>query len=222
MMFNGFLKGLSPRFLYELPSRLKTHLRRSNPEELGEKDAAWYDRYYSQFRGKREHYSKSEYYFLWAVIADRMVRAGTRSILEIGCGRGRMATLLRDKGFTEYTGFDFSAEQIGVARQDCPEFRFEVANAFDTDLYDRCFYDTTICTEILEHVRDDIEILRKIRPGTRFYGSVPNFPFVSHVRCFADEKEVAERYGAFFRNFQIDTFPLKPGKIIYILSGVKI
>ncbi|MCF7669444.1 MAG: hypothetical protein K9N48_06690, partial [Verrucomicrobia bacterium] len=42
-------------------------------EEWGEKPPEWYDAVYAEISDYRYHYTKSKYYFLWAVIVDRMV-----------------------------------------------------------------------------------------------------------------------------------------------------
>ena len=34
-----------------------------------------------------------------------------------------------------------------------------------------------------------------MEPGAKFLGSVPNFPFTSHVRHFRSERDVLSRYG---------------------------
>jgi hypothetical protein len=57
----------------------------------GEKGAEWYDASFERGRHWRRHYTESPYYFIWTVIADRVLRAGGRSILEIGCGSGQLA-----------------------------------------------------------------------------------------------------------------------------------
>jgi len=45
-------------------------------------------------------------------------------------------------------------------------------------------------TEFLEHIEHDLDVIRFIRPRTYFVGTVPNFPYVSHVRHFQDCDEV--------------------------------
>lgn len=71
-------------------------------EEEGEKGPKWYDAAFERSDHYRRHYSQSPYYFLWTVIADRIVRAKVEPILEIGCGPGQLACLLRDKGISKY------------------------------------------------------------------------------------------------------------------------
>lgn len=188
-----------------------------------EKRPEWYDASFEQSTHWRSHYSESEYYFLWAVIADRIVRENVESILEIGCGTGQLACLLRDKGICKYYGFDFSAKRIEQAKQVCPEFSFSLQDAFETDLFTTTDYEAVICTEFLEHVERDIEVLSRIRSNTIFYGTVPNFPFTSHVRYFQSESEVISRYKRYFTNLHVDVFLSNAsGKIFYLLEGKKI
>lgn len=194
--------------------------RKTRDETAGEQDPDWYDASFEEADHWRSHYSESPYYFLWTVIADRVLRARARSVIEIGCGPGQLACLLRDKGIASYHGLDFSPRRIEQARGVCPEFAFSIADVFQTDLLNSCDYDTAICTEVLEHVEGDLELLRRIRSGTRFYGTVPNFPYTSHVRHFTSEAEVLARYKECFTELRVDAFFANAaGKTFYVLDG---
>ena len=189
-------------------------------EVKSEKDAIWYDKSFDKSNIWKKHYSLSDYYFLWTVIADRIARSGNKSILEIGCGSGQLACLLRDKGVKNYHGFDFSFKRIEQAKKICPEFDFSQQDALKTDLFTTYDYNATVATEFLEHVEGDIDVLNRIRSGTTFYGSVPNFPFTSHVRYFNNESEVIIRYKRCFQSLSVDSFLANErGSILYLIEG---
>ena len=142
-------------------------------------------------------------------------------MLDIGCGVGGLATLLRDKGLEGYCGVDFSAVRLAQARKICPEFRFVEADAFTTDLFETLDYDAVLSLEFLEHVERDIEILNKIKSGTRFMGTVPNFPHASHVRHFQDIEQVRTRYQQCFESLSVDWLvENEQGKTFYLLDGL--
>jgi len=205
------------RFVYRSlkPSRHEV------PDERA-RDADWYDARYASEEAYRIHYTATSYYFLWCVVAERMEQAGVGSVLEIGCGSGQFACLLRDRGMERYWGFDASRAAVELARSTCPQYEFFVANALQTDLYTRLHYDAAICMEVLEHIEEDLDVLRNIPQGTTFFGTVPNFPYVSHVRHFADCAEVAERYGALFQDFRVDALLANErGKRYFLFQGVK-
>jgi 2-polyprenyl-3-methyl-5-hydroxy-6-metoxy-1,4-benzoquinol methylase len=190
-------------------------------QEEGEKSSEWYDASFENADHWKYHYSLSNYYFLWAVISDRIVRAGIDSVLEIGCGPGQLACLIRDKGVKKYHGFDFSPKRIEQANKACPEFTFSQQDAFKTDLFTTCDYRSVICTEFLEHVKGDLEVLKRIRSGTKFYGTVPNFPYTSHVRHFRDGHDVLARYEQCFEELHVDTFLANNRSVIYyLLEGI--
>ena len=192
----------------------------SNQKELGEKGSEWYDISYDKTDHYKRHYSLSPYYFLWTVISDRIARAGVDFILEIGCGTGQLACFLRDNGTKQYHGFDFSSKRIAHAIKTCPEFAFSLQDAFQSNLYTTYNYDAVICTEFLEHVERDVEILNRLRSGALFYGTVPNFPYISHMRHFKSKHEVIHRYGRFFENLQVDSFLANNrDKKFYLLEG---
>jgi SAM-dependent methyltransferase len=192
-------------------------------EPEGEKGKEFYDRTFDADDHWKMHYTEVGEYVCWTVIIDRLRGMGTRRLLEVGCGSGQLASAIRDAGILEsYCGFDFSPHRLEHARQVCPDFRFEIADAFETDLYERCEYDSALSTEFLEHVERDLWVLSRLKTGTRFIGTVPNFPFVSHVRHFQSSEEVAARYGSLFHSFSVTPLRLNSkGKMYYLIQGVR-
>jgi SAM-dependent methyltransferase len=224
LISNAF-KQITPPILFQsLKTLSKSFQSRNNSiianSSLDEKSADWYDQSFLANEHWRLHYTQSRYYFFWTVIADRLSKAKVNSVLDIGCGPGQLACLLRDKGLKNYIGIDFSEKRIEWARLNCPEFRFVITDVFQTNIFEEYCYDAVICTEFLEHVERDIEVIRKVRTNTLFYATVPNFPFVSHVRHFNSEREVTDRYAQYFRHFYVDSFlASENGKQYYLLEG---
>jgi len=220
-MIKNALRQITPPVIWKIAEHFTSNHR--SPVHGEQKDSKWYNVYYAQFRDVKQHYASSPYYFMYAVLADRILRANHTTLLEIGCGRGRLPNILRHQNFKNYVGFDFSREQLKIAQRNCPEFSFLYADAFTTDLYDTVPYDAVVCTEFLEHVEGDLEIINKVRKGVRFYGSVPSFPFESHVRHFSSTNEVEQRYSSLFLNFCVIPYFFKSEKqIIYIFEGITI
>ena len=192
-------------------------------EGSGEKSKEWYDRAFDSYESHRKHYTEHSKLFLWSVIADRLMFAEIRSIVDIGCSSGQFSHLLYEKGFKEYCGIDFSRKRIEWAKKNCPQFTFISADVFETDIFEKMHYDAVICIEFMEHIERDIEVIKRIRKNTRFYGTVPNFPYTSHVRHFNNSKEVYDRYSKYFREFSITSFIAdKKGKTFYLFQGIKI
>jgi 2-polyprenyl-3-methyl-5-hydroxy-6-metoxy-1,4-benzoquinol methylase len=206
-----------------LGSRLGLMTDWSAPVINGQQAAGWYDKAYERTAVYHCPYPQSWYYFLWTVIADRIRRAGIRSVLEIGCGPGQLAALLFDQGITNYVGLDFSEKAIGMARRNCPQGRFVIADARSSDVYELVEHEALICTEVLEHVQDDLAIVSRFLPGTRCVCSVPNFPAESHVRHFRDAAEVAQRYQRFFGDFDVATLkgPRRPTQEFFLFDGIR-
>ncbi|MDY7020466.1 MAG: class I SAM-dependent methyltransferase [Cyanobacteriota bacterium] len=219
----NLLKDLLPPLLYRSLKSLKPNHPSEGKPFLGEeKSAEFYERQFINEERWKTHYTESGYYPLWSVLADRLVHSGTQSILDIGCGSGQMARLLRDKNIPHYLGFDFSSTRTEYAKQTCPEFEFVFDDAFQTDLFYTYDYDTVVCTEFLEHVEKDLEVIEKIRQGTHFYATVPNYPAPAHVRVFEKVDEVIERYGKYFQSFSvIEHLVNTKGMKLYLFEGIK-
>lgn len=214
-------KALAPPVLLSVIKACGRLLRRGDPE-AAERSPAWYDRSFSRAIEHHRHYTESEHYSLWSAMAQLMIRDGVRSVLDLGCGSGQLALLLRDRGLPSYCGIDFSRKRIDWARKNCPGFTFVLGDVFESDLIDTFLYDAVICSEFLDHVQPDLEAIRRIRPGARFYAIVPSFSFASHVRYFKDSREVTERYAAHFTDFRVSTLTADgKGKTYFLMEGVK-
>ena len=137
----------------------------------------------------------TRYDALFRKIVANIRTRGSRSILEVGCGSGFLAKMILEAHPGTYRGFDFSPEAVRNARSrtGCQELFF-VGDALDPGSYS-CEYDTIVCTEMLEHVDDDLDVVRLWRDGTWCVCSVPNFDYEGHVRYFKTSDEVAARYG---------------------------
>jgi SAM-dependent methyltransferase len=167
------------------------------------------------------HYTESRYYSLWSILVDRLVNANIKNILDVGCGPGQLALFIQDKGIPNYLGIDFSAARIAYAKKLNLSYHFMCCDAFSTDLFDSYDYDCVISLEFLEHIHKDLEIISQIRSGSRFLGTVPNFPYIAHVRHFKTQEEVYNRYSHLFQKLQVTTHLRgKEGVKYFILDGI--
>ena len=139
--------------------------------------------------------TRTRYDGLFRKVVANVRNHGSHSILEVGCGSGFLAKMILQEYTDNYSGLDFSAEAIRNAshRTGRPDLFF-VGDALDGRSYMRD-YDTIVCTETLEHVDRDLEIIRLWRAGTWCVCSVPNFDYEGHVRFFNTAGEVLTRYG---------------------------
>lgn len=81
------------------------------------------------------------------------------TVLDIGCGTGRVARLLANRA-GHITGIDYDAKSIETAQQRCPpNVRFEVGDA--RELPDDS-YDAVLLTHVLEHLDDPVAVLSDV------------------------------------------------------------
>ena len=216
----SFMRDCIPPVIARLFLRLRPSKCDHQPPIQGcQRDAAWYDESFpTQYLN---HYTKSNYYALWAIIGDRIKHARFKSILDLGCGAGQMATFLRDLGVSRYLGIDFSPRRIQRAKAICPEFDFAVADLFETPAFETRDYDCVVCTEVLEHLNQDLDLIKRVRGGTRFLASVPNFPWESHVRHFENADMVTERYGDILSEICVHTHRASEGgHTFFLIDGI--
>jgi 2-polyprenyl-3-methyl-5-hydroxy-6-metoxy-1,4-benzoquinol methylase len=223
LTIKSLAKGLTPPLIWESVRRTVSARQKEPVAVRGfERPNSWYDRAYANDQTYLCHYADSVYYAIWCVLVDRVQPKTVGCILDIGCGPGQLACFLRDKGLRRYVGLDFSQECIRMARRTCSSFEFVRDSALSSDVFEKLDYDVVLTTEFLEHVEEDLAIIDRIRPGTRVYATVPNFPYESHVRYFRSVEEVAARYSSRLDNFKADQFLHgSQGMAIFLFQGIR-
>jgi len=107
--------------------------------------------------------------------------------LDVGCGFGILAHYAVNKGL-DYTGVDVSDKAIKKAQESVPKGKFQVGFAEKLPFKDNEF-DTVVGTEIIEHVKNDKEVIKEIfrvcKPGGRVILTTPKESMLQdrmHVR----------------------------------------
>ena len=221
MPIRALVKEFTPPIVWRLARFVKQEALRGKVILASGNEMApgWYDSNISE--SYYYPYYKSHYYPLWTVVLDRIIRNKDCSILEVGCGTGQFASMLSENGISSYCGFDFSYKRIEQAKKINSNISFVVADAFVTDLFETYTYNSIVCMEVLEHIDDDIGLISRVPFGKRFYGTVPNFPEVNHVRHFSSTDDVVERYKEYFADFSVTKVRIDDS-MFFVFEGVTI
>jgi len=123
-------------------------------------------------------------------------------IVEIGCGYGKNLYAMKELGYTQVSGIDFSEEQIELARNVLGLDEAHFANAIDWLSQTDEQFDCIVLIDVLEHL--DLQALvslgdmlgSHLKPGGRVIVQVPNdlAPLnplrhgdLTHVRAFTPQ-----------------------------------
>lgn len=141
-------------------------------------------------------YRHSVYFPLFKRVLEEVQRQNAHAILEVGCGAGAFGHMVLEQTNLAYQGFDFSSVAVAkaIARTGRNDMFYE-GDATSQSAYNDKQFDCIVCTEVLEHIENDLEAISRWPIGTHCVCSVPNFDADSHVRFFHDEDEVRARYG---------------------------
>lgn len=130
---------------------------------------------------------------LYQAVAD-VIPWSAKTVVDLGCGTGRLAALLGDT--RDYIGIDFSRASIREAKRYATErhrARFRHAD-LRTCRIPRG--DAYVTTEVLEHLDDDLGLLRRLRRGATVVLSVPSYNSAAHLRYFSTLGSALDRYAA--------------------------
>jgi len=170
-----------------------------------EKSVSWYDE--SLRKELREQgWKKPELEPRHIYVIAELKRFGAKTILDIGCGKGGFLSLCRDEGFACY-GFDFSSVGIEICKKYNKLENVWVGNALDKENYTG-EYDAYLSIQVLEHITQDLEVIRNLKPDIPFIFSLPSWmhPSPEHVRKFPSDKSINQRYGEIVDIKSIKTF----------------
>lgn len=166
---------------------------------------------------------ESEWLPLYAVAASRI--APDDAVADIGCGTGRLAKLLQLRGHRTYWGVDFASARIEEASAYVPEYEFTVADVLDpetTPAYAK--FDAFVVLELLEHLEDDLRLVRAFPPGSRVVASVPTYDAAAHVRWFPTVDDAIARYSRLLEiePSQVAVLPHgRKGRQVFVFEGTR-
>lgn len=165
-------------------------------------DAAWYDRAMVE-EGSPAMLPLEDSPWLEAYTEVARLIHPHEEVVDLGCGTGRFIELLYRRGhYGRVTGIDWSEAALLEAaayakprHQDASPPEWVVRDLADwrPDPL-RAGNTVYVCTEVLEHLEDDRELVRRIPPGHRLIFTVPNFHSESHLRVFTNVSDLWRRY----------------------------
>jgi predicted TPR repeat methyltransferase len=182
----------------------------------------FYDDVYAGDGAYLEPWRKTPYAETWKGIAQLLETNGSRSILDLGCGPGQFAECVAELlPNATYHGVDFSSVAVERGKVRVPSYQFSRVVLPAESYVQFAPFDTVVCTEVLEHVDADIDVLKPIPSDTYVVFSVPNFDSFGHVRVFSSEEAVRSRYGDLFRNLDVRPFKLNAASILWLGHGIR-
>ena len=189
---------------------------------MGEaKNHVWYDGYYATHqKNGGEYMKKPEDTYYYPVWKRALAWIGKANVIDLGCGPGQFGLCCMRKGLV-YQGYDFSPKAIEMAGEMTghPEF-FHVADITKgvPITYDK--HSVVVTLETLEHINDDLAILKSIPKGMRVIFSVPSFDYKSHVRFFKNIVEAKRRYKPLVNITRTRAINTKDDNYIFLIEGV--
>ncbi len=101
-------------------------------------------------------------------IASSMGELRNYTVLDAGCGTGKLCSVALDQGADTVDGIDLSNEMIAQARQNCPQANFACGDLTTSDI-ESSRYDLAICGLVLGHIPllepALLKLTRSVKPG---------------------------------------------------------
>ena len=106
-----------------------------------------------------------------------------KSIIELGCNDGNFAFMLNKFKIRNYIGIDIQKDKIDLAKKKLPNMNF-ICCDITKNLHMLAEVTMFISFQCLEHIHEDLDVLKALKEKTKVIISVPNRPYKGHIRWF--------------------------------------
>lgn len=140
--------------------------------------------------------------YLWDdILVFKKYLHNNMSVLDIGCGTGRLYQLLQEFQGVDYVGLDQSEGQIAMAKQDFPQNNYIVSEMTKLPLADKRF-DFIFCIATLHHLPNEnsrkqalLEMKRVLKPGGYLFMTNWNMNSLTSQKTIAKGKWTKDKFG---------------------------
>lgn len=117
-------------------------------------------------------------------LVERMAIAGGASVLDVGCGTGRLARFIAERvgAAGHVVGIDPLPGRVELARANGGDIRFEVGQAEDLHAFDECSFDAVCMSSVFHWIEDKQKALSEVRRVLRAGGRVGVTTFPHELR----------------------------------------
>jgi len=164
-------------------------------------DEAYYGKIYRESERYARAYWDSPDFPLYARVWQYIAYSGKWPVVELGSGTGQLAHYLWDVGIRNYLGIDFSGEAISRAGKRCEQrfvqadLRKGLQSILEREKLGEEKKIIFVGCELLEHLQDDLGLVRSLPAKSVFVFSVPMFNERGHARWFTNKESVQNQYG---------------------------
>lgn len=120
---------------------------------------------------------------------EALIPIGVQRVLDVGCGEGLLGKRLLELGATEVTGIEIRPEVCRKAVQNLSDVHCGDIESMPLP-FKRGHFDCIVCADVIEHLRDPLAVLRKLRLvlGERgvIIASIPNVRYWGVISMLAD------------------------------------
>jgi len=150
------------------------------------------------------------------IIAGLLDKSGGQKVLDAGCGEGHLLEKMHARAAAnQYYGADIIDVALEQAKKRCPFAEFSRANLGELP-YGDGFFDTVVCTEVIEHIYEYRVVLaefsRVLKPGGTLIISFPNEPLWTLARFLLGRRpiKVPDHVNSFSPQSMRPIIPMRP------------